>query len=410
MTSSSIKPFFFIVLCLATSSALAQTTVPTIKCADPADGRSNPIYVAGSSAVRPFLSVVAPLVKAEGYTLVYQSQGSCPGVEAILSQDPAKRVIKDIAASGGRAANYAIVFDANGNARECALEVEGNTVDVGVSDVFPATCGIALPTSASDYEGPIQPMTFIVSSASTQQAISAEAAYLAFGVNGNKGGLKPWSDPAFYFVRNASSGTQQLVARSINVPAEKWWGADRGGTTGVRNGMKSLLDAAGAEKGLGIVSVDVADDERGNLRILAFKPFGGQCAYLPDSTATSFDKKNVRDGHYPIWGPLHFITKTTGGVPSNQAGTLVTRFAAKKLEKSLLEAIIAKHLVPKCAMQVKRTTESGPYTPRGATDYRCDCFFDALTTGTNSCTACTKDTDCSATKPTCNYGFCESGS
>ena len=30
------------------------------------------------------------------------------------------------------------------------------------------------------------------------------------------------------------------------------------------------------------------------------------CGYLPDSTGTSFDKKNVRDGHYWLWGAQHF--------------------------------------------------------------------------------------------------------
>lgn len=406
-----MSPFTLRTLCftvvLGSSSSLAQTVVPTINCKDAADGRANPIYVAGSSAIRPFLGVVANLVKADGYSVVYQSQGSCTGVAAILDADPAKHLMKDVPSVGGKAANYAIVFLPDGTAKECFLSPSGDTVDVGASDVYASTCGYTAATDTSDYEGPIQPMTLIVSAVSSQMSISAEAAYLAFGLGGNSGQSSPWVDPAFFFVRNASSGTQQMIARAINVPAEKWWGTDRGGSGAVRTGMKTLLDSAGAEKGLGIISVDVADDERANLRVLAFKPYGGKCAYLPDSSATSFDKKNVRDGHYPIWGPVHFLTHTTGGVPSAAAAALVTRFAAPKLDPSLIDAIIAKHLVPKCAMDVKRSAELGPFQPRGATDYRCACYFEKSVNGSTSCTPCTTSNDCPAERSACNYGFCE---
>jgi hypothetical protein len=88
-----------------------------------------------------------------------------------------------------------------------------------------------------------------------------------------------------------------MVSRAIGVPADKWWGIDRGGSNAVRTGMKTLLDARGAEKGLGILSTDITDDERANLRVLAFKGRGATCGYLPDSTANSLDKRNVRDGH-----------------------------------------------------------------------------------------------------------------
>lgn len=403
-----MRPLLICSALLATT-VFAQTATPTIQCKDPADGRANVIYVAGSSAIRPFLGFVAKLVAADGFTIVYQSQGSCTGVAAILDADPTKRIIKDVPAAGTRAANYAIAFDADGNAKECFLDPMGNTVDVGASDVYPDTCGYQLGSEASDYEGPVQPMTLVVSSVSSQTSISAEAAYMAFGMGGNGGKSAPWTDPTFFFVRNQSSGTQQMVARAIRVPAEKWWGVDRGGSGAVRSGMKTLLDARGAEKGIGILSTDIADDERANLRVLAFKGYGGLCGYLPDSTANSLDKRNVRDGHYPIWGPVHFVTKTTGGVPSAAASALVTRFAAPRIDQSLLDAIIGKHLVPKCAMQVKRSSELGAYERRTSNDYRCDCYFENVTTGTAGagCKACRTTTDCPSDRPSCNYGFCE---
>ncbi len=300
---------------LVAGPSLAQTALPTIQCKD---GRANVIYAAGSTAIRPFLGFVAKLVAADGFTVVYQAQGSCTGAAAILDADPAKRLIKDVPAAGTRAANYAIAFAADGSARECFLDPMGNTVDVGASDVYPETCGYQLGSSASDYEGPVQPMTLVVSAVSSHTVVSAEAAYMAFGMGGNGGKSAPWTDPTFFFVRNASSGTQQMVGRAVGVPADKWWGVDRGGSGAVRTGMKTLLDARGAEKGIGILSTDIADEERANLRVLAFKAFGAKCGYLPDSTATSLDKRNVRDGHYPIWGPVHFMTRTTGAFPALQ--------------------------------------------------------------------------------------------
>lgn len=394
---------------LVAAPSFAQTAMPTIQCKDAADGRANVIYVAGSTAIRPFLGFVAKLVAADGFTVVYQSQGSCTGVSAILDADPAKRLMKDVPAAGTRAANYAIAFAADGSARECFLDPMGNTVDVGASDVYPDTCGYQVGDSASDYEGPIQPMTLTVSAVSSQTVISAEAAYMAFGMGGNGGKSAPWTDPTFFFIRNASSGTQQMVARAVGVPADKWWGVDRGGSTAVRNGMKTLLDARGAEKGIGILSTDITDEERANLRVLAFKGYGAKCGYLPDSSATSLDKRNVRDGHYPIWGPVHFLAKTTGGVPSAAAGALVTRFAAPRIDQGLLDTIIGKHLVPKCAMQVQRTSELGPYQRRTANDYRCDCYFETATAGVTptECKACRGASDCSGSRPSCNYGFCE---
>ena len=34
-----------------------------------------------------------------------------------------------------------------------------------------------------------------------------------------------------------------------------------------------------------------------------YKRQGQYYAYYPDSTSSSIDKKNVRDGHYTVWSP-----------------------------------------------------------------------------------------------------------
>ncbi|MDI3287165.1 hypothetical protein [Polyangium sp. 15x6] len=394
----------------ATLVAEGASAAPTKNCFDSVE-RPKVVYVAGSSAVSGFLGVIQGILAAEGspYTIVYQSQGSCTGVSAVYSEDPAARLIKDIPAAGGKPANYARFYNADGTTEECFLDPAGNTVDVGVSDVYASTCDFAMAPGGvqiADYQGPIQPMTFVVPALSTQKSISAEAAYMIFGTGSHMGAAAPWTDPTYYFVRNASSGTQQMIARAINVPADKWWGKDRGGSSAVRDGLKILLDASLAEQAIGILSTDVADDARSDLRVLAFKAFGQSCGYYPDSTPFLFDKRNVRDGHYPIWGPLHFYTRVSAGIPTEQAGALVTRFAAPKLSNALVEAITKKHLVPKCAMRVGRSAEMGPlktYT----TDSRCDCYFEEIVNGKTSCQACTQSSECPASAPACSYGYCE---
>lgn len=397
---------------LASAPARAQKVQPTEDCLIPGE-RENLVYVTGSSAIRSFLGVVAQILAAEATpsTIVYQAQGSCVGVESIHSDDPAKRTIKNVDG------NWAVYFQPDGTAKECWLDMTaGNAVDVGVSDVFASTCGpIAQPTveAVADYEGPIQPMTFVVPAVSEQRNISAEAAYLAFGLGGQSGELHAdtWIDPAYYFVRNASSGTQQMISRAIGVDAASFWGVDKGGSSAVRDDLKKLVDKATAGKALGILSTDIADAERDELRILAFQANGQSCGYWPDSSPFSMDKRNVRDGHYTVWGPVHFYARLgADGLPSAAAAALVTRFAKPSLDQGLLEAVIAQHLVPKCAMHVQRTEEMGPLTPY-VTEYRCDCFFDLIADGATpaACQPCALPSECPAERPACNYGFCEPG-
>ncbi|MBK6846884.1 MAG: hypothetical protein IPG96_04820 [Proteobacteria bacterium] len=395
---------------LAVSVASAQTKVPTGPCYD-ASVRPRVVYVAGSSAARPFLGVVAKLMAQESppTTVVYQSQGSCTGVEALYSANAQKRLIKDIPEAGATPANYAVYFEADGaTVHECFLDPAGNTVDVGISDVYAQSCGLSASAGVevTEYLGPVQPMTLVVPAASSQRTLSAEAGYLIFGLGGHEGAAAPFTDRRFYFVRNSKSGTQQMVARAVSVPAEKWWGIDRGGSSAIVSAMKLLVDPVNAEKAIGILSVDVADAERSNMRVLAFQAKDQRCGYWPDSSPTAFDKANVREGRYAIWGPLHFFARTSGGVPSEAAGALVSRFAAQRLDPALVEVVIQKHLVPQCAMRVTRSSEMGELKPF-APEFQCGCYFEAVANGATSCKACGGPGDCPAERPACNYGYCE---
>jgi ABC-type phosphate transport system substrate-binding protein len=355
----------------------------------------NPVYVTGSSAVQPFLAGIGTVLAAGStpVTIVYKKQGSCTGGDAIVN--------------GTKMTGTATYWAANSSVsgETCDLPTTGQSADVGVSDVFWTSCAGSSPLASDvgDFFGPVQVMTFVVPKASSHQSISAEAAYLTFGLG--QAGKSPWDDETVMWVRNAQSGTQSMIATAIKVPPTKFKGNDSGGSSGV---LTNVSSATSVDKAIGILSTGEADDARDKIRELAYQHYGQSCGFWPDSSATSFDKMNVRDGHYPIWGPLHlFAHVDSSGKPTNpEAATLIDYVSgAKQLPgANLIDVVINAHLVPQCAMQVTRTSEIGAlasYQPAEP----CGCYFDKKTTGTTSCTACTKDSDCSTNH--CRNGYCE---
>ena len=318
---------------------------PTTECID---SSHQVVVVGGSTAIQPFLSVVAPLIS--GFQIVYQPSGSCTGVDQLFNPDPSKRVVKDIPGKP------ALLFSPDGKSNQpCTLSTQnGNpappvALDVAASDVFASSCNanymVSEQGTIGEYFGPIQPMTFVVKSESTEKSISAEMGHVVFGRGSTDPNASPYLDPSLYFVRNSGSGTQQMISRAINVDAKQWWGIDRGGSSQVRD----LLEAVSSTRSggaVGILSTDFTDPVRQQLRILAFQATGQLAGFYPDSTVNTRDKRNVRDGHYAIWGPEHFFAATPGGVPNAAAAALVTRFAVPRLDQSLLDAIIKSGLVP----------------------------------------------------------------
>jgi hypothetical protein len=347
------------------------------------------------------LQAVAPLLAKMNppWTVVFAPQTSCKGAASMFDSDPTKHVIKDI--SG----NWAYYLGADGSQNYCVLGTGGATVDVGESDVFPETCGYPSTPGIADYTGPIQAITFVVPSASSQKQISAAAAHLVFGAGGLSGRVAPWTNPQLYFVRSSGTGTIQLPSRAINVPPTQWWGIDRLSAANLLQSLEAV-DPTVAEQAIGVLSSDFADRARANVRELMFQEAGQSCGYLPDSSPESFDKANVRDGHYPIWGPIHLLTANPNGVPSQAASALVTQFAVPRLDHALLDAIIASGYIPPCAMKVERATEMGPimsYQPQ----FGCGCYFDSQVNGKSSCASCNGPADCPSSAPACNYGYCE---
>ncbi|MES1205001.1 MAG: hypothetical protein ABUS79_03610 [Pseudomonadota bacterium] len=364
----------------------------------------NPVFVVGSTAAKPIIAEVGKILVAQTpvTTIVYSGQGSCAGVDAILNGTP----MQGTGTSGPSTWNLA------GNEVRCDIPPTGPPVvaDVGMSDVYATTCFPlpgGMPSNVGDFLGPVQTMTFVAPKSSPERSISAEAAYYVYGFGANSG-VNPWTDEAWIFRRDDQSGTQRMIAAAIGVSPARWKGAVTASSSDMLT--KVTVVGTGAQT-IGILSADIAQENRAVLNILAYRHFGQSCAYFPDKDASSNEKINVRDGHYAIWGPLHLLTRLSAiGYPASAAaGNVIGYMTGTKtpppgLDPIALEAQL--HMIPRCAMRVTRIQELGPlasFAPAGA----CGCYYDKLANGVSTCRTCVSSNDCLSTAPICNYGYCE---
>ncbi len=366
------------------------------------------VYISGG--LQPLIAELAKVLFADPVapiTIVQKVQGSCIGLGAMLDGTPV------LAGTASYWDPDSTSTSPTSKQETCILPgTEAGTpapIDIAISDVFPSSCRptlASLPAPFADFFGPIQMFNFVVPAASQQQSISAEAAYFVFGF-GSKSGVAPWIDDNFIVRRNAGSGTQVLLGTAIAVPPARWAGVDGGSSDGVLNKLTSLVAADEVNKAIGIVAGDYS--VRPGLRQLAYQSYGQRCGYLPD--VKPGDKRNVRDGHYPLWGPVHLLARADAatGLAANanvrRVLSYLTGVSPPPQGLDLISVEARQQFVSPCAMGVSRKTEMGPLTPY-IPPRSCKCAFDNATSGT-SCKACTQNTECPASAPSCNFGFCE---
>ncbi len=416
-------------LCNADAEApLADPPVLDASTSPPQDGGSLPgcyatatatgasaIYMQGSTNFTPFVQAMAPLVAKSNFRMVWQATTSCAGAAvgfagSVTTGNPSNLMKNPTTGA------FASAYDDTGKGTPCLLGDSpsgmpgvSDVADLGESDVFADTCNgawtLAASTDTGHYTGPIQPMTFVVPPSSSQRVISAEAARLVFGGGGAGGVATPWTDPTYMFIRSSSTGTNNILSLGMGISPKKWWGVDKK-NAGNLTAAITVADPGTSEKTIGVLSMDFANSNKQNLHILYFQARGQVAGFLPDRQPASSDKQNVRDGHYPLWGPIHLYAKVNGGTPSASASAFINQFAVPKPDQALLDATIATGNVPVCAMKVTRSAEMGPlatFTP----GFGCGCYFDFKVNGGNSCTKCAGSVDCPASRPTCNLGYCE---
>jgi ABC-type phosphate transport system substrate-binding protein len=382
----------------------------------------NVIYITGSSAMKPIIAALAPVIFAaqspnRPATLVYLSQGSCAGVASVAAGTPLP-LMSGTPAAPTKASywdpNSTTIVSSTKTLKEqnCTIPpaTSGGSVgvnaDIGASDVFAETCGYSLQSlPVADFQGPIQSMTFAVSTRSSESVISAEAAYLAIGLHA----MSPWLDGNLIFRRNSGSGTQSMIAAAIGVGAQSWTGIDEKSSDGVYAALTTNLpaDQASINKALGILAADYSS--KPDVKQLAYQHTGQTCGYKPDANGS--DKKNTREGRYAIWGPIHLITQvdSSGLAKKQEARDFISYLLGTvpaPLGVDLIQLESTLHVVPPCAMKVQRKSEMGAITPfspqRG-----CGCAYDHAGTGVTTCTPCTTSAQCTGTNQSCNFGYCE---
>lgn len=318
-----------------------------------------------------------------------------------------------------------------------ATPLGGTPPGLGISALAPASCpGVGFPPpSIGVLAGPVQPYAFVVPAAefANQTAISADEAYYAFGDGKNNpvtyGGSPEWNDPSVFFLRPATEASLVASARDIGLtPAEMTLtGPDAGAPSDGRQLLPAPSDVFAGVKGatsmqaIGLLETAVYDANRNKgVSALAFAAFGQNVAFYPDSTATSVDKQNVRDGHYANWSSTLYITAVDGnGVPANPSVKYVIDLVfgvpgvippEGGAPIDGLADVVQAGLIPNCAMQVQKAGEGAPLTPYSPPN-PCTCYFLSKVQGAQlpaSCTACKTPSDCGADGSLgCFYGYCE---
>ncbi len=228
--------------------------------------------------------------------------------------------------------------------------------------------------------------------------------------------------------RSVTSGTQNMIATAIGVPAASWYGVFHSTTSTVYTALQAA-NSANDDSAIGIMAAEDVDGYRlgkdtvdggvapNVLRELAYQHKGQNCGYLPDSTSSSFDKHNVRTGLYAIWGPVHVLPVTAGTSVQLIVNVLQGTSALGNTNLVATEAKLG--IIPQCAMRVQRGTEVGPMTPLSPGSTACGCYYEEVANNQatpqqhSTCKTCTTVADCPNSSYTCpqyanlGTGFCE---
>lgn len=390
--------------------ATAATPAAAIDCNE----LPNPVYFPATTLLESLLAQVSPvLADAEAVgddqmTIVHFPLSSCISYDLHREQMP-------LAGTG-------VYYDPDGTQQTCdvPLDVELRS-DLSAMDVGGVTClgGETPPADLVEYPSHVETLGFVVPRNSSQTAITATEAYYMMKFAGEPGfEVAPWTDPNFVLVRNPGSSTQLTIGANIGISGTMWNGALRGhqGSGDVRDALIAENSTGNADRVVGILNSSKWEAAFNEIKVLAFQPFNN-CfgAIFPDSTSTSRDKRNVRDGHYPLWTNLRYIVRTdASGQPTSPNGDQAAQRAVRFVELmtgvvengslNVAEAVISTGNTPMCAMHVQREVDGGPISSFEH-PAPCDCFFLEQNGIESGCGTCTTDDECG--EGSCRFGYCE---
>jgi hypothetical protein len=368
--------------------------------AAPCDTLPNPVYLQVGDTQLNLMKRLGRALRGntpKPITLVFITSGSCTNISAIYTRVPVTANLQYIPSVTEDPA-----WTPASATLSCTPPTGGVVPDVANSALFNSACTTAAPPMTVHLtQGPAQAYVMAVPTVSSQTAITFEEAYLVFGF-GAAGLISPWLDEAQLFIRTVTKSTLLAWAANISVPGDKWKGVKLDGSPMVVSGIQGGTAAA-----IGILGAEVYDANRATMKALAYRAKGQYAAYYPDSSSSSRDKKNVRDGHYTVWSPTIWMDTVDGaGAPVKpDARYVIDLIAGKTVTPApsfgMIDVIAAVGLVPDCAMHVNRSFEGGPLTLYRPAE-SCTCKYESLV-DTSSCATCT--TSCAT--GVCRNGFCE---
>jgi hypothetical protein len=420
-------------LCTVAPAAFAAN------CDDVALGLENPIYGAGGSAETQTIRAVAIYLRSladHPITILWDDTlGACGGYNEYLQN------VFTVA--------QVTYWDTDGTAQKCTPTGGIDFAHMGNEHDFCVAGGLVPPSGYPEGFGtvtaPVQTLNIIVDKDSSQKSISAEALYyiLGFGAGATDHEVAPWTNPSHVVTRNPTSFASQFLAASIfgddksgravyddpgkngslaTASSSTGYNGRLGFRGGTQNDVITQIDTFGntnAESPIGYVSGSaVIGDEKASggrkTKVLAYQHYDQTCGYWPDSTESSHDKANVRNGKYHFWTPGHFFAHVgSGSAPDLErlvnpdVATFFNAFVGSD-NTDVLNLVIDNGDLPLCAMNVTREGLDGPISSVAPED-PCGCFFESRVAGTPQCDSCREghDDDCSEAGAVCRRGYCE---
>ena len=164
------------------------------------------------------------------------------------------------------------------------------------------------------FPGPILAYGFITHNTNSQNGITFEESYLAYGFPEGGGGATPWLVGNLRFKRSNTASTTLTMSAAMEVPPTKMQAimATAAVPPQAETSVGLMTAVAGStnpEATLGILGMDPPRRQLGTRHQDA--PVQGEVSGATHITRTRrrtpFDRQNVRDGHYTPWAPTPYI-------------------------------------------------------------------------------------------------------
>ncbi len=373
------------------------------------------LYIENGDTQEPLVKKIGKLLmqSSDKLRVVYRNRPTCNLRNSLFGGATMQTVVDGTTARPVRYVPASASFNPSGPAPTCTVPdspTAGEPIVLGIGATYLSSCPVATqPADIGIFGGPVQAYGFITHKSSSQVAITAEEGYLAYGFTAGLGEAAPWVIQDLRFKRGNTASTTLTMASAIRLLPTQMRAAPDSGTSDAI--LSSVMGSANPEATLGILGTELYDQRRADIKLLAFRTFGQRFAYFPDATAASFDKQNVRDGHYLPWSPTPYITQVDafGGIVDAKAKRLYELVMGTRVGDDVdgLLQVVSSGLVPRCAMKVDRAGDGADLSLYDD-PAPCGCYFEKnVPEGATSCTACTGEGDSPCNGGKCRHGYCE---